>query len=249
MLLPIRQFAQVTSSCGTTRRPNPRTRRKGRSATSVAVRGTSSPTGLGLSGSSERSGFTGGHQVAGSHHQHQRVTNVEVFTSESVGSIPLNRAREGPAGVRCRPAPTGTNTSVVHDVDSERRRSILGRRGRGTKRRLSRIYAVLEQSAGNFVRRTVLNNGLGWRAALGVGQKHPSGTSVPFSSRSVCPRLTATEPVRPCWLCSRVSTAIVQHFGGIDTALCSMASGMAVPGLRRFSPSGGWRRRHRRRTR
>lgn len=39
------QFAQVTSSCGTTRRPNPRTQRKGRSATSVAVRGTSSPHG------------------------------------------------------------------------------------------------------------------------------------------------------------------------------------------------------------
>lgn len=45
MLLPMVQFAQVTSSCGTTRRPNPRAQRKGRPATSVAVRGTSSPHG------------------------------------------------------------------------------------------------------------------------------------------------------------------------------------------------------------
>lgn len=45
MFLPIVQFVQVTSSCGTTRRPNPRTRGEGRSATSVAVRGTSSPHG------------------------------------------------------------------------------------------------------------------------------------------------------------------------------------------------------------
>lgn len=138
---------------------------------------------------------------------------------------------------------------MVHDVDSEQRRSILGRRGWGTKRRLSRIYAVLERSAGNFVRRTVLNNGLGRRAALGVGQKHPSGASVPFSSRSVCPRLTATEPMRALLALFTSVDSDVQHFGGIDTALCSMASGMAVPGLRRFSPSGGWRRRHRRRTR
>jgi hypothetical protein len=39
------RFLLVTSSCGTTQRPNPRTQHEGWSATSVAVRGTSAPRG------------------------------------------------------------------------------------------------------------------------------------------------------------------------------------------------------------
>lgn len=89
----------------------------GRSATSLAVRGTSAPYGPRSVRELGGSGVSRGHRAAGSHHQHQRVIKQAVLTMAVVktpNGATLRRGVQGP-GIPRRPSGAhAAATTIAH---------------------------------------------------------------------------------------------------------------------------------------